>query len=201
MHAVEFHSAGHHAVQAAAHGGDGEDAGLEFLFAAGRVGVAAEQALEQGAEVFDQRCALSAHEGGQHRVAQGGQVQFQVDAGALDVDFLQQPFFEQAGDEIHHVHVGRAFHQPHLADGAHVVALQQCAHQRVLVFETLQQAAAADLGALGDQLEAGGAQADDVDALLGGVQHLFQQQFFALFCRAQRQDVGHGAVDQRGAAV
>lgn len=191
MHAVEFHAAGHHVVQAAAHGGDGEDAGLEFLLAAGGVGVAAEQAFEQGAEVFDQRGALPAHEGGQHRVAQGGQVQFQVDAGALDVDFLQQPAFEQAGDEIHHMHVCGAVHQPHLADGAHVVAFEQCAHQRVLVFESLQQAAAADLGALGDQFEAGGAQADGVDALLGGVQHLVQQQFFALFRRAQQQDVGH----------
>lgn len=87
MHAVEFHAAGHYVVQAAAHGGHGEDAGLEFLLAAGRVGVAAQQALEQGAEMFDQRCALPAHKGGQHRVAQGGQVQFQVDAGAFDVDF------------------------------------------------------------------------------------------------------------------
>lgn len=130
------------AVQAAAHGSDGEDARLEFVFAAGGVGVAAEQALEPCAEVFDQRCALQAHEGGQHRVAQGGQVKLQVDAGALDVDFLQQPVFEQAGDEVHHVHVGRALHQLHLADGAHVVAFEQCAHQRVLVFETLQQAAA-----------------------------------------------------------
>lgn len=198
MHAVEFHAAGHHAVQAAAHGGDSEDAGLEFLFAAGRVGVAAEQALEQGAEVFDQRCALPAHEGGQHRVAQGGQVQFQVDAGALDVDFLQQPFLEQAGDEIHHVHVGRAFHQPHLADGAHVVALQQCAYQCVLVFEPLQQGAAGQARAFGDELEAGGRQADLVDAAFGGVQHFVDQEFFALFCGTQQKDVGHGEQSGRG---